>query len=56
MGEDIKDPDTGLSLGAEEEKIAEIEIVEDALKGKAAKAKVTEGKGVKTGDLVREKK
>jgi curli biogenesis system outer membrane secretion channel CsgG len=56
MGEDIKDPDTGLSLGAEEEKIGEIEIVEDALKGKAAKAKVTEGKGVKVGDLVREKK
>ena len=55
-GEDIKDPDTGLSLGSEEEQVASIEVVEDALKGKAAKAKVTEGKDIKVGDIVREKK
>lgn len=55
LGEDVKDPDTGLSLGAEEEKIGTIKVVEDALKGKAAKAKVSEGSGVKVGDIVREK-
>ena len=29
-GEDVKDPDTGLSLGAEETKIGKIEVIEDA--------------------------
>lgn len=55
-GEDVKDPDTGLSLGAEEEQVATIKVVEDALKGKAAKAKVTEGKDIQVGDIVRQKK
>jgi curli biogenesis system outer membrane secretion channel CsgG len=54
-GEEIKDPDTGLSLGSEETKIGKIEVVEDALKGKAAKAKVREGTGFQIGDIVRDK-
>ena len=52
-GEDVKDPDTGISLGTEETKIGTIKVVEDALKGKAAKATVTDGSGFKTGDIVR---
>jgi len=54
-GEEIKDPDTGLSLGAEETKVGKIEVIEDALKGKASKAKVLEGKDFQVGDLVRER-
>jgi curli biogenesis system outer membrane secretion channel CsgG len=53
-GEEIKDPDTGLSLGSEETKIGRIKVTEDMLKGKAAKAKVLEGKDIKTGDAIRE--
>jgi curli biogenesis system outer membrane secretion channel CsgG len=54
-GEDVKDPDTGLSLGAEENKIGSIEVIEDALKGKAAKAKTLTGSGFKVGDIIRDK-
>lgn len=56
VGESIKDPDTGLDLGAEEEKIGRIKVIEDALKGKAAKAKIVEGKDIQTGDIIREAK
>lgn len=55
LGEEIKDPDTGLSLGAEEIKIGKIKVIEDALKGKAAKAKIIEGSDLKTGDIIYEK-
>lgn len=54
-GEEILDPDTGLPLGREEEKMGKVKVVEDMLKGKAAKAKVLEGTGLKVGDVVREK-
>ena len=54
MGESIKDPDTGLDLGAEEEKVGKIKVVEDALKGKAAKAKILEGTGILVNDIIRE--
>jgi curli biogenesis system outer membrane secretion channel CsgG len=56
VGEDIIDPDTGLSLGAEETKIGTIKVTDDALKGKAAKAKVIEGKDLQNNDIVREPK
>lgn len=56
LGEAVKDPDTGLDLGAEEERVAKIKVTEDALKGKAAKAKVVEGAGIQTNDIVREPK
>ncbi|MBI4418699.1 MAG: hypothetical protein HY563_07970 [Ignavibacteriales bacterium] len=53
-GEEIKDPDTGLSLGSEETKIGRVKVTEDMLKGKAARAKVLEGKDIKVGDTIRE--
>jgi curli biogenesis system outer membrane secretion channel CsgG len=56
IGESIKDPDTGLDLGAEETKIGHIKVVEDALKGKAAKAKIVDGKDIQINDIVREVK
>ncbi len=56
VGEDVKDPDTGLSLGAEESKIGTVKVIEDALRGKAAKAKITTGTGIKTSDILREEK
>src|SRR3972149_169760 len=55
VGEEIKDPDTGLSLGSEETKIGKIRVTEDMLKGKAAKATVIDGKDFLVGDIVREK-
>jgi curli biogenesis system outer membrane secretion channel CsgG len=54
-GEEVKDPDTGMTLGSEESKIGKIEVIEDALKGKAAKAKVLEGANFQVGDIVRDK-
>jgi curli biogenesis system outer membrane secretion channel CsgG len=54
-GEEVKDPDTGMILGSEESKVGKIEVIEDALKGKAAKAKVLEGANFQVGDIVRDK-
>ncbi len=56
MGEEVKDPDTGASLGAEETKVGEIKVTDDALQGKASKAKVLSGADIKAGDIVRQKK
>lgn len=53
QGEEIIDPDTGISLGSEEKKAGSIEVVE--VKDKYATAKLVAGSGLKTGDLVREK-
>jgi len=55
VGEEIKDPDTGLSLGSEETKVGRIRVTEDMLKGKAAKASVIDGKDFQVGDIVRDK-
>jgi len=52
-GEEIIDPDTGLSLGSEESMIGEIQITGDMADGKAAKAIVKSGMGFQTGDLVK---
>jgi curli biogenesis system outer membrane secretion channel CsgG len=52
-GEDVIDPDTGLSLGSEETQAGTIEVVE--VKDQFAKAKVLSGTGIKEKDLVREK-
>ena len=54
-GEEIKDPDTGLSLGAEETKVGKIKAVEDMLRGKVMKATIVEGKDFQIGDIVRDK-
>jgi len=52
-GEEIKDPDTGLSMGSEETKVARLKVLSDMLNGKACKAKVVSGQGIKVGDIVR---
>lgn len=52
-GEPLIDPDTGISLGAEEEKIGTIKIVQDIAGGKASVARVLSGSGFQTGDIVR---
>jgi curli biogenesis system outer membrane secretion channel CsgG len=52
-GEELIDPDTGLSLGSEESKIGEIQYTADIGEGKAGKALVKSGTGFQAGDLVR---
>jgi curli biogenesis system outer membrane secretion channel CsgG len=52
-GEELIDPDTGLSLGSEESKIGEIQYTGDVADGKAGKAIVKSGTGFQAGDLVR---
>lgn len=52
-GEEVIDPDTGLSLGAEESQAGTIEVTE--AKDQYAKAKILSGSGLKEKDLIREK-
>jgi hypothetical protein len=52
-GEELIDPDTGLSLGSEESKIGEIQYTADVADGRAGKALVKSGTGFETGDLIR---
>ncbi len=52
-GEELIDPDTGLSLGSEEQMIGKIKVVQDVAGGKACKAIIVSGSGFQTGDLVR---
>lgn len=54
-GDEIKDPDTGLSLGNEETRIGRVKVKEDMLKGKACRAVVLEGAPLQVGDIIREK-
>lgn len=54
-GEELIDPDTGLSLGSEEMKIGEIEYSADVGDGRAGKALIKSGTGFETGDLIRVK-
>lgn len=58
VGEELIDPDTGESLGATEEQVGLIEVVDNNYggKGKASKCKVVSGSGFEKGNLVREKK
>ncbi len=58
VGEELIDPDTGESLGATEEEVGVIEVVDNNYggKGKASKCKVVSGSGFDKGNLVREKK
>jgi hypothetical protein len=51
MGEELIDPDTGESLGAEEEKIGSLTITE--VKEKYSFAKATSGSGFAAGDVVK---
>lgn len=50
-GEELIDPDTGLSLGSEEQKVGTIEITQ--VREQFAKAKTTMGGGFSIGDMVR---
>jgi len=52
-GEELIDPDTGLSLGSEEQMIGKIKVVQDVASGKACKAVVVSGGDFQTGDIVR---
>jgi len=54
-GEELIDPDTGESLGAEETKVGEIEVVNNNYggKGKASTCKILSGSGFLQGDMVR---
>jgi curli biogenesis system outer membrane secretion channel CsgG len=51
LGEEIIDPDTGESLGAEETEVGKVEVVE--VKAKYSKARVTSGSGMTAGSAVR---
>ncbi len=52
-GEELIDPDTGISLGSEESKIGTIQYTTDVAGGKAGKAIIKSGTGFETGDLIR---
>ncbi len=52
-GEELIDPDTGISLGSEEMKIGKVEVISDVAGGKACKAIIKGGANFATGDLVR---
>jgi len=52
-GEELVDPDTGLSLGSVETKVGSIEVTSIVTGGKAAQASIKMGGGFKKGDLVR---
>jgi curli biogenesis system outer membrane secretion channel CsgG len=56
-GEEMIDPDTGESLGADETKVGEIEVVNNNFggKGKASTCKVISGGDFQKGDIVRKK-
>jgi len=53
QGEEIIDPDTGLSLGSEEALIGKVKVAQDIGDGKACKAVVVSGTGLSSGDLLR---
>jgi len=55
QGEELIDPDTGISLGSEESKIGRVKVVQDVGDGKACKAILVSGSGLKSSDMVREK-
>lgn len=55
-GEELIDPDTGLSLGSEETKVGEISVASNNIgNGKASKCIIKSGSGIEEGNLVRAK-
>ncbi len=52
-GEELIDPDTGLSLGSEEKKIGTIVVSADIAEGRAARCTLVDGSGGQRGDIVR---
>ena len=56
QGEELKDPDTGLILGAALTKVGVIKVVDNTIgEGKASQCEAVEGSNFERGDLVREK-
>lgn len=55
QGEELIDPETGISLGSEEVKVGTIKVTSLVPGGKAAKAAAVTGSGFKQGDIVRQK-
>ena len=54
-GEELIDPETGISLGSEETKLGTIKVTSLVTGGKAAKATPVQGNGFKKGDILRVK-
>jgi len=55
-GEELVDPDTGISLGSVESRAGEIEVADNMVgDGKASKCRPVEGEDFQRGDIVREK-
>jgi curli biogenesis system outer membrane secretion channel CsgG len=55
-GEDLTDPDTGVSLGATETKIGRIKVIDNNIgNGKASSCQAIEGSGFQRNDLVKQK-
>jgi curli biogenesis system outer membrane secretion channel CsgG len=55
-GEDLTDPDTGLSLGATETKVGRIKVIDNNIgNGKASSCEAIEGSGFQRNDLVKQK-
>lgn len=52
-GEELIDPETGISLGSEESKVGTIKVTSLVSGGKAAKARAVTGSGFKKGDIIR---
>jgi hypothetical protein len=50
-GEDLKDPDTGISFGSAETKVASVEVV--SVEANRAKAKLVSGNVAQAGDILR---
>ncbi|MCK5738422.1 hypothetical protein KAH55_04540 [bacterium] len=56
LADELIDPDTGLSLGSEEEKVGKIKVIDSSIgDGKAAKCTVIEGTAFDRGQIVRVK-
>jgi curli biogenesis system outer membrane secretion channel CsgG len=53
-GEELIDPDTGLSLGSLEQKVGKIKVVNAGIgEGKASRCTIADGSGFQRGDIVR---
>jgi curli biogenesis system outer membrane secretion channel CsgG len=52
-GEELIDPETGLSLGSDESEVGTIKVESDIAGGKASKCSIVSGSGGSTGDIVR---
>ncbi|HOC24835.1 MAG TPA: hypothetical protein PKJ13_05960, partial [bacterium] len=53
-GEELIDPDSGLSLGAEESQVGVIEVVNNTVgNGRASACKIINGSGFQRNDIVR---